>query len=515
MNLPSSDVSDAPVLGAQRPRIECLPAGVVYSAGADAVALCDEMGFELDPWQQYVLEHALGEREDGRWAAFEVGLPVPRQNGKSGIIEARILAGLFLFDEELIVYSAHEFKTAIEIMRRVEYHLHNSGKQFKPSRSHGQEGFELPADDDHPRARRVIFQSRTKAGGRGLSGDCVILDEAMIIKPEAIGTLMPTMAARPNPQIWYAGSAVDQEIHPHGFIFSAIRHRGVEGGKVPGSEPRLCFMEWSAEKGAKRSDPHVQAQANPAVGFRITLEYIADELRAMQHTPHIFDVERLGIGDWPEMTDAALRPIGTQVWTDQADAAPTLQSPYPLVLAVHREGNMWSIGGAQWTAAGTGHVEIGWSGHGGPTVIAERLVRIVADADPSALVIDPRGPANILLPHLAQLGIEASQVNAGEVAIACDGFLTALGDGQVTHSGQPILDGSALPALKKDLPGKRFVWDAPPGGSVLHLTAVTLAHWGLLTYGAPAKRSAGPSFASESTSDHHSTGALDVLGAAF
>ncbi|SIC56224.1 phage terminase, large subunit, putative [Mycobacteroides abscessus subsp. abscessus] len=490
--MPSSDVSDAPVLGAQRPRIECLPAGVVYSAGADVVALCQEMDFELDPWQQYVLEHALGEREDGRWAAFEVGLPVPRQNGKSGIIEARILAGLFLFEEELIVYSAHEFKTAKEIMRRVEYHLQKSGKKYKPNRSHGEEGFELPADDDHPRARRVMFQSRTKAGGRGLSGDCVILDEAMIIKPEAVGTLMPTMAARPNPQIWYAGSAVDQEIHPHGFIFSAIRHRGVEGGKTPGVEPRLCFMEWSAEKGAKRSDPRVQAQANPAVGFRITLEYIADELRAMQHTPHIFDVERLGIGDWPQMTDAALRPIATQVWSDQADPAPALQGPCPLVLAVHRDGNMWSIGGAQWTTNGTAHIEIGWSGHGGPTVIAERLVRIAADANPAALVLDPHGPANILLPHLANLGIEATQANSGEVAIACDGLLSALNDGRTTHSGQPILDGSALPALKKDLPGKRFVWEAPPGGSVLHVMSASLAHWGLLMFGKPAKKSPPP-----------------------
>jgi hypothetical protein len=42
-----------------------------------------------------VLERALGVREDGKWAAFEVGLDVSRQNGKGGILEARELAGLF------------------------------------------------------------------------------------------------------------------------------------------------------------------------------------------------------------------------------------------------------------------------------------------------------------------------------------------------------------------------------------------------------------------------------------
>jgi hypothetical protein len=66
----------------------------------------------LDPWQRFVLDRALGESKDGKWSAFEVGLVVPRQNGKGSILEARELAGLFLFDERLILHSAHEFETA-------------------------------------------------------------------------------------------------------------------------------------------------------------------------------------------------------------------------------------------------------------------------------------------------------------------------------------------------------------------------------------------------------------------
>jgi phage terminase large subunit-like protein len=46
-------------------------------------------GLELDPWQQFVIHNALGERPDGKWAAFEVGVEVPRQNGKGGLLEAR------------------------------------------------------------------------------------------------------------------------------------------------------------------------------------------------------------------------------------------------------------------------------------------------------------------------------------------------------------------------------------------------------------------------------------------
>lgn len=51
------------------------------SAADDAIDLAAVAGLELLPWQQLVLRNALGEKHD-RWAAFEVGLVVPRQNGK-------------------------------------------------------------------------------------------------------------------------------------------------------------------------------------------------------------------------------------------------------------------------------------------------------------------------------------------------------------------------------------------------------------------------------------------------
>lgn len=95
--------------GHQIPRVTCWPQHVT-SAGHEAVDLAASAGLILDPWQAFVLEHALGERGDGQWAAFEVGLVVPRQNGKGSVLEARELAGLFLFGEELILHSAHEFQ---------------------------------------------------------------------------------------------------------------------------------------------------------------------------------------------------------------------------------------------------------------------------------------------------------------------------------------------------------------------------------------------------------------------
>jgi hypothetical protein len=347
-------------VGDQTPRILVAPTAPT-TAATETIEYCASLGLTLDPWQQLTLHHALGEQDDGRWSAFEFGLCVPRQNGKSALSEARMLAGLFLFDEELIVYCAHLFDTAMETMRRLEYWLDRSGERFKANRSNGKEGFELAS------GQRVKFKARTKGGGRGLSGDCVIFDEAMILESTAIGALMPTLSTKPNPQLWYLGSAVDQEIHDKGLVFASVRKRAQDG-----TSPRLCYLEWSGEDGDDPADPRTWAKSNPATGYRITLEYIKDEHAALIHTPKIFAVERLGIGDWPELSEALERPFG-ECWEGLADTGPALIGPYPQTIGVDRDPvtKVWSVAGAQRTRGGGAHVEIGYNDNASVTEMAE------------------------------------------------------------------------------------------------------------------------------------------------
>jgi phage terminase large subunit-like protein len=208
------------MIGAQEPRVCCVPE---YSSttGREACELAAMAGLTLDPWQAFVLEHALGERADGSWAAFEVGMIVPRQNGKGSVLEARELAGLFLLGERLIIHSAHQFDTSLEAFRRLLTLIEGAPELERlvkrVSRSHGEEGIELMS------GQRVRFRTRTKGGGRGFTGDCLILDEAMILPESAHGALLPTLSARENPQVWYAGSAVDQLVHEHGVVLSRPR----------------------------------------------------------------------------------------------------------------------------------------------------------------------------------------------------------------------------------------------------------------------------------------------------
>ena len=52
------------------------------SAGQEAVELAELAGLVLDPWEAMILEHALGEGPDGRWAAAEVGLCIRRSSSR-------------------------------------------------------------------------------------------------------------------------------------------------------------------------------------------------------------------------------------------------------------------------------------------------------------------------------------------------------------------------------------------------------------------------------------------------
>lgn len=494
MNLPVNAQPDEhrlpeQMLGCQTPRVLAAPAAV-SSAAEEAIELAAYCGLPLDPWQQLVLHHGLGERADGTWSSFEVGLCVPRQNGKSAIIEARMLAGLILFGEELITYSAHEFRTALEIMRRLERLLIASGEKFMPTTSHGQEGFEMGTRKRQ--GQRVLFQSRTKAAGLGTSGDCIILDEAMWLAEEAIGVLMPTMAARPNPQLWYAGSAVDQEMHPKGYVFSGVRKRGIEG-----TSPDLCYMEWSPAPDDDRSDRRSWLKTNPGAGYRpgFDVDYIAKEFEAMRHTPKMFDVMRWGLGDWPSLSDVIEPPISEPVWSARMEVSPALVSPHPQALGVDRDPRtkVWCVGGATRTTDGAAHLEIGFCENTvSVTEMVEYLLDVVASADPAALVIDQRSPAAVLRPYLVAAGVEPVMTNASELAVACEGMLEAVLAEQITHSGQPLLTDSVLSAVKRELPGGRFAWDKSAGGSIAQIMAVTLAHWGLLTFCAPPRKSLPP-----------------------
>jgi phage terminase large subunit-like protein len=317
--------------GALRPRLEVTPPRV-SSAGSEAVDLCRSAGFFLDEWQQWVLEQALGERDDGKWSALEVGLLVPRQNGKGAVLMARMLAGLFLFEEELVIYSAHLYSTSSETFLRIKSLVENSDhlrkRCKKPRTSHGEEGIELL------NGNRLRFLARTKGGGRGFSGDCVVLDEAFNLPAAMMSAMFPAMSARDNPQIWYT-TTPPQEFDPPSRQIRSVRHRAVSGVQCD----RLAYYEWSCEPGVDPDDRAMWAQSNPALNIRVSEEFIESERAAIP--PEQWVVERLGVFEEGEGIGGV---ISTIQWSACTEPASQLRGPWAFAFDVSLDHSWASIG---------------------------------------------------------------------------------------------------------------------------------------------------------------------------
>lgn len=464
------------LLGAQRPSVCTVPPAIASSAGAEAVDLARLAGLNLDPWQEFTLEQALGERADGQWAAFEVGVLVARQNGKGSILEARELAGLFLLGEEMLTHTAHLFDTSLEAFHRL-LTLIESTPDFdqrvqRVSRSHGEEGITLKG------GQRIRFRTRTKGGGRGFSGDLVVLDEAMELSEAALAALLPTLTARKNPQIWYMGTAVDQRIHENGRVFAGVRQRGHAG-----EDDRLAWLEWAInEKALERDpglldDPEAWALANPGIGIRITTDYIAAERRAL--SARAFRVERLSCGDWPELIDEEDVVIDLGVWASRADPDSTMTGPVFFTMDVAPDRSFASIGVAGRRADGKAHIEV-VDRRRGTSWVPDRAEELLQAHANLGIGCDASGPAASLLPAFSAKSIDVITISAQEHAQACGMLFDGVTqDDSIRHLGCDDLRDALRGAAKRPL-GDAWAWSRKSSAvDISPLVACTLALWGL------------------------------------
>lgn len=471
--------------GKQFPRIQSVPV-LTSSAGSEAVDLARHAGLYLDPWQQYVLQYGLGESPNGMWRTFEVAVIVSRQNGKGAIIEARELAGLFLFDEQLIIHTSHEFKTSAEAFSRIRSLIENTDDLRRKVRritvSHGSECIELL------NGNKLRFLARTKGSGRGFSCDCLIMDEAMILGSTSMAALLPTMSARKNPQVWYLGSAGIGEVSTQ---LAQIRTRGIEG-----KDDSLAFFEWSADvhneyclttcqEHKAINDRTAWLEANPGVGYRISLDYVARERAALG--PAMFARERLGVGDYP-LFDGGGGPIGLQQWVSLTDihSEPGNDVTFAVDIPDSRESGV--IAAYSVRPDGIGHVEL-MDQRTGTDWIVPRLTELKERWNPIAIALDGKGPAASLLFDLDLAGIAKPRdpdnpgrgdlliLTPADMVLACGQLADTVNQSGLVHRGDEVLSSAVGGATARPVLDS-WVWARRKSTvNISSLVAVTAARY--------------------------------------
>lgn len=456
------------------PRLAHRPGRAVGSLGPEAVELAHEFGLELDDWQAWYLEGCLAFDSRGRWESFENGGTVPRQNGKGGIIEARMLAGLFLLEEPLLTYTAHEFKTAQEHFLRIRTLIegappHYSRKVKAIRRAAGAEAVELHG------GQRLRFLARGQGSGRGFSGDVVFFDEAMILWAATVGALLPTMSARAmvtagGPQLYYFGTAGKGE---QAQVLAAVRDRAVAGG-----DDGLFFAEWAGGEpddhtgsNVNLDDPLEWERANPAIGTgRITTDFIRLERNAM--TDDEFARERLGL--WGSGNVAG--PIDADTWRAMGDPKSKPSGQVCYAVDVPPEGRRASIARAGLRVDGKAHAEV--DVRTGTTWAIERLAELSKKRG-AAVVLDGGSRAAALIPGLIAAGVTPVVYGTRDVVTACSAFMDRIDEDGLRHQGQPEL-AIAVDAARRRKVGDAWAWHRRDTSvDISPLVAVTLAIHGL------------------------------------
>lgn len=447
------------LLGTQTPRLTSCPP-FFTTLGDDAVDLAAHAGLELDPWQQLVLRESLGERRGGRWACMECGLIVPRQNGKGAVIEARQLAAMFLTRDELIIYSAHRFKTAKAMFKRIRKLCEQTPELEELIRGrYKQSNDETSITLDWG---ALQFFARSGGSARGFTGNTMFFDEAYDLDPELIADMLPTLSAVRNPQVWYVSSAGMEASE----VLAGIRVRGIKG------EARLGYWEWSAPEGCDLDAFESLVVSNPGLGIRVDPEFVLHVERPGMDDER-YGRERLGL--WSQAKSTAVFDMAR--WLDCRDPASQVLDPVGVAVDVATEREFASVAVGGRRADGLHHGEVVAHERGTDWVVPA-VAKLVALWDVAEVVVSANGPAGALIPDLEAAGIEVHAASVMDEAKASTSLFDKVRDRQFRHLGEPRLDAAAEAA------GKRFVGDTwtlarrKSGGDISPVLSVALALFG-------------------------------------
>lgn len=259
------------IFGNTEPRI-MTPKLKGLSKGSEFAEFAEKCGMPLLPWQKYCADDFLTVDADGNYVRRTICLLVSRQQGKTLLAAMRILFGLFVTGEKSIIALSSNRAMALTTFRQVVNIIEqndflrdkvklNMGKVGRFGS--GMECIELK------NGARYEIVAATRDGARGKTADLLFIDELREISEEAWKAAKPTVRARPNSQTILTSNAGDA----FSTVLNDLRDRALS---YPAKT--LGWYEYSAPQHVKLDDVKAWAMANPALGYTVTHEALAEAL---------------------------------------------------------------------------------------------------------------------------------------------------------------------------------------------------------------------------------------------
>lgn len=287
------------VLGSTTPRIYTKPLDshvnpltgellADFTDGEGAIKFAtDILGITLFPWQEWLLNHALELDATGAFYRFRIVITmVARQNGKTTVENILALWHLYSLESGLVIGTAQNLDRSEEAWKDclALAELQDDLNEMIEERNFGHPKF---FNLDNGCEYKVV--AATGKGGRGFSGDLILLDELREHHNwDSWASVTNTMNARPLAQVFaFSNAGTDLSIVLR--YQRALAHKelgwpdGDDEAELLGSDSELfagmdpdelpegwdeittALFEWSAHPDAKRTDIYALAQANPSM----------------------------------------------------------------------------------------------------------------------------------------------------------------------------------------------------------------------------------------------------------
>ena len=456
----------------QTPRIDIYAKGNTDRADIflDMIA---EYGIVLFPWQRLTFKRWVAEDEDGNLVNHKCGLSVPRQNGKTELIVARIIYGI-MFRIETIYFTAQQQDTADVVKSRVQ-------KFFYEAKDEEIFNMLTPRFRQKPRNYNFIefengafvrFTTRSRMGGLGTTNDLLINDEAADMLDQHQATLLPTISASKNDsQVIYCGTPPMPTTV--GEVFGRVRKDIMSGGK--GS-----WTEWSVDHMTKKTDEEAWYKTNPSLGFVLHRSAIETEAGTLPDG----DFNRMRLGWWSGLENK--RAIEQKAWDECYTEKPEVDESYAPVYAVKfaPDRSAYSLAVAvRLKNSEKIHCEIvkhrpmddGWA------ALSQWIIKRWREC--AKIIIDGATGQPILFEELTRSGVAPKKIimpTLKEIVAAHQFTYDGIVHQELSHYSQPLLDQTVRVTDKRPI-GRYggFGWSSMSKHmTTTALDAVTFAYWG-------------------------------------
>lgn len=457
-----------------------------HEYGRQNIELARRAGVKVFPWQQADINAINARTPDGTWVHSDCIIICSRQNGKSWEVILVVLFRIFILGQS-VLFTAQEWATAKELWEHTWKIVRGRKFLLKLVTSHtcsqGRGTIFLS------NGGKVVFTTRSQDAGRGLTKiDLMIYDEAYNLTDGEIAATAFLVQAAEDPQVLFMSSAVHKDFpqHQNGRVLSSMRQQALD--EWDPEEP-IFLAEYAARPGL---DPELEStwrEGNPSFGVISTPKKMRKIMKRMNTEAGRvnFGVEALGWGSWfTENGDDDFTPVVSDEKLEEVMTGETMTLSYSVIsfdVTPDRSKAAVAVAGR---SGGKIHGSVGYHDRYDKQVLLGVLLEVIDRADPVAVIVDPKSPAEALITELEKAGFDVYALKWSEVKSSCGAFLDGVDDGtySITKS-QDVVDGIGCAELREDKDGG-VAW-ARRSGDICQLVALSQAMWGVSVF-APAPR---------------------------